>query len=334
MLVPPSHGGDGDDLAGAMSVFEALARADASVAWTVMIGSIAWCDLVGLPRTTFDQLFSAGPDVIMAGVFSPAGSIAADEDDYRVTGRWGFASGCEHASWIYGNCIEGMVDGHPQMRIAVFTPEQVTIEDTWSVVGLAGTGSHHFKVDDTAVPAERTLVPMVDPPCIDEVIARIPPPALLSLSVAAIAVGIARGTLDDVIAIATDKTPLLAESTLAQNSHFQFELANAETALRAARGLLFETAESLWSTVAEGSPLTWELRARIRAAAVWATNRATEITTTAYRAGGGGSIYTEFPLQRRLRDANAVTQHFLVRDDTMTTAGAIFIGLEPTVTVF
>jgi alkylation response protein AidB-like acyl-CoA dehydrogenase len=334
VLVPTSHGGLGADLPSGMRIFEALARADASVGWTVMIGGTSWIDLAGLPRAAFDELFAAGRNVIFAGVFSPSGSITAVEQGYRVTGRWSFASGCEHADWLFGNSVERIDDGMQRLRMAVFSPDQVVIEDTWNVSGLSGTGSHHFHVDDVFVSSDRTLVPLVDEPCIDAVIARIPPPALLSLNIASIAVGIGRGALDDIIELATAKIPLLAENTLARNGHFQFELANADAALRAARALLYESAEAAWATVAAGLPLPLEDRARIRAAAVWATNRAIEVVTSAYRAGGGSSVYASSPLQRRLRDVNALTQHFLVRNDTLTTAGAILAGQDVSVMVF
>ena len=140
--------------------------------------------------------------------------------------------------------------------------------------------------------------------------------------------------MDDIIELATKKTPLLAECTLARNGHFQLEVANADTALRAARALLYESAESMCATVAGGAPLSLEDRARIRAAAVWSTNRAIEVVTSAYRAGGGSSVYASSPLQRRLRDVNALAQHFLVRNDTLTTAGAILAGQDVSVMVF
>ena len=60
LLLPRSHGGVGADLPAAMRVIETLARADASVGWTVMIGATSWCDLAGLPRSTFDALFAGG----------------------------------------------------------------------------------------------------------------------------------------------------------------------------------------------------------------------------------------------------------------------------------
>jgi alkylation response protein AidB-like acyl-CoA dehydrogenase len=334
VLTPTSHGGLGADLLSALKMFETLARADASVAWTVMIGGTSWIDLVGLPRATFDELFASRPHMIFAGVFNPSGSITPVADGYRVTGRWGFASGCEHADWLFGNNVEMTDNEVPRMRMAVFSPDQVVIEDTWNVSGLSGTGSHHFRVDDVFVPSHRTLVPLVDEPCIDAVIARLPPPALPSLSIASIAVGIAQSALDDIIELATRKTPLLAENTLARNGHFQFELADADVALRAARALLYESAETVWATVAGGSTLSLHDRARVRSAAVWVTNRAAEVVTRAYRAGGGSSVYTSSPLQRRLRDVNAVTQHFLVRSDTLTTAGAVLAGQDVSVMVF
>ena len=55
---------------------------------------------------------------------------------------------------------------------------------------------------------------------------------------------------------------------------------------------------------------------------------------TAYQAGGGSSLYLDSPLQRRLRDIHALTQHFLVKADTLTTAGAVLAGQEVNVPVF
>ena len=334
LLLPQSHGGVGADLPAALQVYEALARADASLAWTVMIGGGAWCDLAGLPRASFDALFTGRGDVIVAGVFNPSGSIAAADGGYRVNGRWSFASGCEHADVLYGNCFEGVVDGVPQLRIAVFSPDDVVIEDTWTVSGLCGTGSHHFHVDDLVVPAHRTVRPMVDEPCIDATIVHVPVPALFSLAIASVALGTARAALDDIVALATGKVPLLAAAPLATNPQFQFELATADIELHAARALLYETAASVWDTAQRAAPFTLEQRGRARATAAWATARAADAVDTAYRAGGGTSLYTDSPLQRRLRDIHAVTQHFLVKTDTLTTAGAILAGQDPAVMIF
>ena len=291
LVRPATHGGLEASIPEAMRPLESLARADASVAWTVMIGAGSWIDLAHLPRETFDALYTTNPDAITAGVFNPTASVTPVDGSYKVTGRWAFASGCEHADVLFGNGVEGVVDGMPQMRGAVFAPADVTIEDTWSVSGLCGTGSHHFHVDDALVPAERTWDPLGGAPCIDAPIAHLPPPAVISLVMASVALGIAQGALDDITLLASDKVPLLSPVALAGSPVFQLELATADTDLRAARSLLYEEAERVWVTAATGDPLTMEHRAHIRASAVWAADRASSVVATAYRAGGGSSLY-------------------------------------------
>ena len=83
-----------------------------------------------------------------------------------------------------------------------------------------------------------------------------------------------------------------------------------------------------------GAAFTNELRARARLDAAWAVEQAVEVVEFAYRAGGGSALYDSSPLQRRLRDVHAVTQHFIVRPDVFAAAGSVLAGLEPPGPVF
>ena len=67
---------------------------------------------------------------------------------------------------------------------------------------------------------------------------------------------------------------------------------------------------------------------------MWAVEQAVEVVEFAYRAGGGSALYDSSPLQRRLRDVHAVTQHFIVRPDVFAAAGQVLAGLEPPGPVF
>jgi len=299
-----------------------------------MIGSGGWIDLAGLPRATFDTLFPPSADVIMAGVFAPSGTISPMDGGYELTGRWAFASGCEHATYLFANAIESFVDGHPVMRASVLMPAEVTIEDTWNVVGLRGTGSHHFSVVGAAVPRDRTFVPLSDTPCIDTPLLRIPTPAIIAVAIAAVALGTARGALDDVVELAQGKVPLLAPGALAASPWFQHNLARADAHLGAARAHLVDVATQLWESAAARTEVTLHDRARARAAATSATDTALTATEFAFRAGGGTAVYDDSPLQRRLRDVHAITQHFLVRSDSFVNAGEILAGQELTAPVF
>jgi indole-3-acetate monooxygenase len=334
ILLPRTHGGAGATLPEALTLYEALAGGDASTAWTAMIGSAGWCDLAALPRATFDELFPASADVIVAGAFAPSGSISPIDGGYELTGRWGFASGCEHATLFFANAVEGFVDGHPSMRASVLFPSDVTIDDTWKVAGLRGTGSHHFSVHGAVVPPERTFVPLTDAPVVDVPIVRIPTPAVFALGIGAVAVGTARGALAEVIELAQGKVPLLAPGTLATSPLFHHDIARADAGLAAGRALLFDTARRLWERAEAGADATLEDRGRARAAAAWATDAALAATEVAYRAGGGSAVYDDCPLQRRLRDVHAMTQHFLVRPDTFVAVGEVLVGHQPSVPVF
>jgi indole-3-acetate monooxygenase len=324
MLVPRSHGGAELDSPADLRVIEELARADGSVGWTVMIGSLAPVLLGKLPRESFDALYAAGPDVILAGTFNPTGTATPVDGGFAITGRWSFASGCQHCHWFVAHCI--VEDGRqPPIRMMVLPPADVEINDTWSVSGLCGTGSHDFVVDDVFVPAERSFV-IWDEPCLDIPLLRIPELSLSSLRIGAVAVGIAQGALGEVTDLATSKVPLFSAGTLASNPLFQNQLGDADARLRAARTLLYADAATLWDTAIAGAPFSPEHRARIRATATWVTGTAASVVDMAYTAGGGSSIYSSSPLQRRLRDIHALTQHFGVKLDTFTRAGAVLAG--------
>jgi indole-3-acetate monooxygenase len=97
MFVPHSHGGLEIDLPSSLEILEALARADGSTGWTVMIGAEAVMLLALLPRHRFDALYADGPDLMVAGSFTPRGEAKVTSGGFEVTGRWPFASGCLHS---------------------------------------------------------------------------------------------------------------------------------------------------------------------------------------------------------------------------------------------
>jgi indole-3-acetate monooxygenase len=333
MLVPRSHGGAQLDLPVHMQVLEELARADASVAWTVMIGSEGPLLFRMLPRASFDALYAAGPDVIMAGASKPTGVATPVEGGYRVTGQWAFASGCQHAHWFLGHCV--VDDGRePPVRMMVLRPSDVEIKDTWSVSGMCGTGSHDVVVNGAFVPDELSFVVFGSEPAVDVPPLRIPEVSRAAIQMASVAIGVARGALDEILALALGKTPTFTEEPLASNPLFQNQFGEAEAQLRVARMALHAEADIVWAKAQAGSPFTPEGRAHVRGTTTWATRTAAAVVDTAYRAGGTSSIYTSNPLQRRLRDAHVLTQHFVMKADTFTKVGAVLAGQDVDLSLF
>ena len=130
------------------------------------------------------------------------------------------------------------------------------------------------------------------------------------------------------------KVPLLARGPLATNPLFRHQLGAADANLRPARALLYADTAAAWAMAEAGGEFTSDHRARLGAAATWVATTAASVVDAAYGAGGGSSVYSSNPLQRRFRDVHALTQHFLVKPDTLTTAGAVLAGAEVDLTVF
>ncbi len=330
MLVPRRFGGAELELADYAAVVRELARADGSVAWTVVIGSAAPAILGKLPAPAFADVYSGGPDVVVAGAFNPTGVATPVDGGFRATGRWSFASGCQHADWFVAHCF--VDDGRtPPIRMMVVPASDVQIHDTWTVSGLCGTGSHDFTIDDEFVPAGHTFA-VFEEGGVEGPLGLIPELSLSSLAFADVALGIAEGALAEITTLATAKVPMFADAALATNPLFRNQLGAADAHLGAARALLDATVASSWATAVAGHGPTLVQRARIRAAATWVTTAAAAVVDTAYTAGGGGALYSSSPLQRRLRDVHAITQHFAVKQDTFTLAGAVLAGQDVDVT--
>jgi alkylation response protein AidB-like acyl-CoA dehydrogenase len=334
MFVPKSHGGLEVDFPTSMEIIETLAAADGSTGWVVMIGCETPMLLALLSSKRFDELYCATPDLIIAGAFAPRGEAEMLDGRYRVKGRWGFASGCQHSTWLFGNCVvtengqprAGAIPGTQETRAMMFPTDKGNILDTWSVSGMRGTGSHDFEVDGLEVPAGDSF---------DIFLGRsnLPNPAFAepllyaAMHIGAVGVGIAQRALDEITTLArSNKKRLYAQSSLADNSLFQYRLGHAATSLRAARNLLRVEAESVWRAAIQGRPATLEDRARVMGAVTWSAHTASAVVDTCYKSGGGSSPYLKSPLQRCHRDVDTLTQHAAVAESWLSGAGASLLG--------
>ncbi|MEV4665163.1 acyl-CoA dehydrogenase family protein [Micromonospora echinofusca] len=334
MFVPLGHGGHDADLRTGLRVLEALARADGSTGWTVMIGAETPHLLAMLSRDRFDKAYADGPDVVVGGGFAPQGHAEQVDGGFRVTGRWAFASGARHADWIFGNCVlteggaplPGPAGAPPPVRSMLFPASRVTVHDTWHVLGLRGTGSHDVEVADAFCPVEESFDLFTGVPCV-------PGPGFVAplvhfvLHLGAVAVGIAQGALDDMVALLEGgRQRLYARQSLADSPAFRLQLGRADLDVRAARALLRDLADDLWAACATDPAAIPALHPRISAALPWVTERAAAAVDTCYRAAGGGAARDSSPLQRRFRDIHTFSQHAAAAEGWLANNGARVLG--------
>jgi alkylation response protein AidB-like acyl-CoA dehydrogenase len=334
LCVPKSLGGGEAEPAELLGVVEALAEGDAAAGWCVAV-----CATAGMLGAYLEPEDAAtvytDPAGVVGGVFAPSGRAVANGDRLTVSGRWRFCSNVDNCTWLMGGCVvfDGdaprlLEGGRPDIRLVLMPAGSVDVIDTWSVSGLRATGSHDIAVDGLDVPAGRAASLITDAPREPGPLYAFPPFGLLAASIAAVALGTARGALDELGELAGVKTPTLSTRKLAERAATQSGVARAEAAVRAARALLYDATARCWTAAQEGGEISVELRAGLRLASTHAVEAAAGAIDEAYRLGGGSAIYETSPLQRRFRDVHAATQHMLVGPATWELAGRSLLGLE------
>ena len=333
LCVPADIGGLEAHPGTLIAAVQALAAGDAAAAWCVAVAATSGLLAGYLPAESARAIYG-GPNTIVAGVFAPKGRAIPERGEYRVSGRWTFASGCRHADWLMGGCVvvDGgtprlLPNGTPDVRLVLAPADAFTIHDTWQVMGLRATGSHDIELDTVHVPRERSASVFSDPPVQPGPLYAFPLFGLLALAISAVCLGIARGALDDVVALAGGKVPTGGRRTLAERAAVQSEVARADAAVRAAGALLDETIGEAWERAVADGTVDARCRAGLRLAATHATAASVEATEVAYRLAGGDAIYESNPLQRRLRDAQVAAQHMLVAPATWELSGRVLLGL-------
>ena len=183
-------------------------------------------------------------------------------------------------------------------------------------------------VEDVVVPAERSVSIVDDRPRAAGTLYAFPVFGLLAIGIAAVALGIARAALDELVGMARGKTPEGSRRTLAERAVVQAEVAEAEALVAAARAHLDAAIDRAWESAAARGAIPVDERARLRLAATHATASAARATDLVYGAGGGSAIYASSPLQRCVRDGPDATQHMMVARPTYELAGRVLLGLE------
>ncbi len=303
---------------------EEIARGDASAGWCVSIAATSsllggWLGAEGLT-----EVFGATGNVA-AGVWAPRGVARPVDGGFRVSGRWAFCSGILHSDYLFGGCVvEDGAGGSPAPRVLGMRVDELEVLDTWHTSGLRGTGSHDAVADDVFVPRHRSLW-LLDPPSSEAALYRFPIFAYFALSIAAAALGNARGAIEDLKALAVDKVGLGSTRTLAQRPATWAAVGVAEASLRAARAFHYQAIDEAWADAQSLAEVSVERRIALRLAATHGVRTSADVVRAMHDLGGGSAIYETSPLQRRLRDALTATAHFQVNPATWELTGRLLL---------
>ncbi len=328
LFVPRALGGQELSPIDAMARLQYLARHDAASAWVCMIGATAALGAAFIEPEISGDMFAAD-ERITCGIFAPNGRAIRDGDDYVISGRWAWASGSANADYIGLGCMaldseDDTVSGE-KIRLFMVPREAVIFHDTWHTMGLCGTSSGDVELKNIRIPAAHSYSIATDTPWAEGALYNMPYFAFLAAGVAAVALGNARAALDEVVALASAKKAQGHGRVLAERSSVQAALAEAEGEWRAAHALYEKALQDSWQA-AQDDAVTVEIKAALRLAATHAVRRAANVVRAAHDIAGGTSVYRDSAIQRRLRDAQTMTQHMITNTNTYELTGRVLLG--------
>jgi alkylation response protein AidB-like acyl-CoA dehydrogenase len=327
----------------ALKIAMTISAACASTGWSVNGAVSNGRSIAHFPIEAQREVWSGEEDPFACAAFAPTGTAAPVDGGFILNGRWSFASGCDHAAWIYlGGFIvpEGAKPPH-EGAFFLLPIGDVEIIDNWFVNGLAGTGSKDTAAHDAFVPAHRVLL-------FSDARAGTTPggkyhknpiykmPLLINGAsmLASTAVGAARGALDSYLemtggrntrgALAGGQLPMVEFATI------QLRYAEAASHVEAAELILLTDMRAMTQKLYAGEEITVADRIRCRRNQAYVTRLAVQAVEALNASTGGYGLMLSHPVQRAWRDANAVARHVSLNWDAVGTMyGQHAFGLEP-----
>ncbi len=319
LLLPRSLGGQEIGLLEFCKTTEALGYADASVAWFVNQSNVSSAtSAAAMPHDSALAVFGTPSAGLAWGARHGKSRAVRVEGGYRLTGTWSFASGGRHTDgWLGAHSAIQNPDGTPHMRHGrqddrsfIFRRSDAKIIDDWHVLGLRGTGSDSYSVEDLFIPDDRA------PNREAREERREPGPIyvigstlLYATGFCGVALGIARRLFEAYVGLAQGgKKSRLAQGSMAENNGVQRDVAFMEAKLASARAYLHEALGEVYAAAAAGT-LSVDQRMKLRLATTYGMNEATDVSVAAFRGAGSVAIINSQPFERRFRDAMSASQH-------------------------
>jgi alkylation response protein AidB-like acyl-CoA dehydrogenase len=141
--------------------------------------------------------------------------------------------------------------------------------------------------------------------------------------------GIARGAIDELIAMAAGRTSLLGGTSFANRPSVQIELAKGEALLRSARAYFYEVTDEAYGRCLAGDNFTDHEVAMLRLAATNAAHSGAKVVHSIYTIAGTTGIYQGTRIGQALQDALVIPQHAFISEATWQQYGASLLGVPP-----
>lgn len=334
IMTPDDVGGNVLDPVSAFLVIERIGRIDPALAWTATILLEGACSLATyLPAERVSAVFGGPRLPLKAGSLRPGTAVPAD-GGYRLNGTWDFASGIHHSDFVSAAFwITEPTTGATERRAALIPTDEVTILDDWRTLGMRGTGSTSFALDDQFVPTAMVFNPFDGPVRHDTPLARLGMTPFVLQMHQGMALGAARRALDELMVLAATRRPgsrinTEIRPTLAEETWFQREIGELDARVRAARAWSMATLEELDAVTSTGMPVELQLLDLLQTCSSHAAKTAAEVVGRAFRHAGSAAISDSNIFQKVLRDINTICAHAVLGEVGFEMHGEFLLGLQ------
>jgi alkylation response protein AidB-like acyl-CoA dehydrogenase len=323
MWVPRTVPGGAElDVVSSLQVIEKVSYGDPSAGWVLMASALAiGTGAAYLGDAAVDALFAGDRLPVIAGQGTRPGTAVASDGGFLLSGDWSFASGIRHATHIH---TLGVIEGTGEPRIFVLPVDQATLIDNWDVLGLRGTGSIDYRVEQVFVPDEYSHFAVTASPKRGGSLYTIGIIGFAVICHSAWACGIGRRLLDELAKKV--RSGVGRSGTLAQSDAFHEQYARAEGTYRAARALVYETWADVKQSLDRGETLSTRQHTTMRLAMAHATWSCHEVADFVYKSAGTLALRAG-TIQRLFRDMHAGTQHITSAPPVIRNAGRELAGL-------
>ena len=308
---PERFGGVGADIDTGHAVAWELGRGCGSTAWCASLWVVHNWWLGHFTEQAQEEFFATGPDTLASTGLNPANGRAEPvPGGFRVSGRWGFSSGCDAATWAM-LAVPGPASG--TLRWLLIPRPDYEILDTWFVSGMRGTGSKDIVVNDVFVPAHRQLDPdragdheRTGWELHQRLSYRVPLRIMLGWDLAAPLVGVAQGAVDEFTSRLRGTS---GPGRTAESVPLQLRLAESSAEVDAARTIHRAAIQEMLDQAAAGREFTELDRLRYRRDKAFVTRLCVQAVNRLFEAGGAQAIADSQALQRFHRDVHAASHH-------------------------
>lgn len=331
LLTPREFGGSETSLTDALRIYEGFGRIDASVGWLVWNANFGFVGAL-LSESGAAQVWAGDTEPVFANSGLPGSAVPVD-GGYRLSGRWKIVSGIEAADWFIAVGVVTQ-NGQPrrteagaaEIRLYAVRKDQLEISKTWNVSGMRATGSNDVMLENAFVISDLTTPPIDVPARIDRALYRGFWPALVYPGCSAVSLGVAQSAIDEMVALASSKKAPTG-GTISESARTQYLIAKCDTAVHAARLLLYSAAQALQSAAEDRAAVVLEQRALLRSAMTHAAQVSREALVAMYSLASSSALYRGNPLERSFRDGMAAMQHANQSDLFLEAAGRVRLGL-------